>query len=181
MNKVVLMDRDGTVIVDPPDFRVTSEDKIKLFPDSILALKKLADSGFSVIFITNQAGIAEGKITVDDFERINEEVIKQLVASGIEVLKTYFCPHGPEGDCQCHKPKPKLLLDAAKYFDLDLASTFMVGDHRSDVLAGKNAGTKTVLVRTATGSQDEALEEDFQADNLSEAVDIAIANSLTNN
>ncbi len=177
MNKVVLIDRDGTVIVDPPDFRVTSEDKIELFPDSISALKKLADKGFSVIIVTNQAGIAEGKISTEDFERINSEVIRRLAPSGIKVLKTYFCPHGPHGNCECHKPKPKLLLDAAKDFDLNLANTFMIGDHRSDILAGKSAGARTILVRTATGTQDDAPEEDFQADNLSKAVDLVITNS----
>ncbi len=173
MNKVVLMDRDGTVIVDPPDERVTSEANIQLFDDTIIALKKLADAGFSAIFITNQAGISEGRITQDDFERINAEVVKRLEPSGIKILKTYVCPHGPGDECDCRKPKPTMILRAAKDFDLDLANTFMLGDHRSDILAGKNAGAKTILVRTAN-VQDEAPEADFQADSLSEAADLLL-------
>lgn len=174
--KVVLLDRDGTVIVDPPDERVTSEDKIELFPDSIPALKKLAENGFSIILITNQAGIAEGRINEDDFKRINAEVIRQLEESGIKILKTYMCPHGPDDGCECRKPKPTMILHAAKDFDLDLENTFYGGDHRSDVLAGKAAGAKTVLVRTAN-HQDEAPEADYQAQSLTEAVEQIIANS----
>ena len=174
--KVVLLDRDGTVIVDPPDERVDREDKIQLFPDSISALQKLADNGFSVILITNQAGISEGRINEDDFNRINNKVIEQLATSGVKILKTYMCPHGPNDGCECRKPKPTMILQAAKEFDLDLSNIFIAGDHRSDVLAGKNAGTKTILVRTAN-HQDEAPEADHQAQNLTEAVDQIIANS----
>lgn len=144
--KIVLLDRDGTVIVDPPDERVDREDKIQLFLDSVSALKKLADNGFAVIMITNQAGIAEGRINKDDFQRINDKVIEQLESSGIKILKTYMCPHGPDEGCECRKPKPAMILQAAKDFDLDLSNVFMAGDHRSDVLAGKAAGTKTILV-----------------------------------
>jgi histidinol-phosphate phosphatase family protein len=170
MNKVVLLDRDGTVIVDPPDERVTSEDKIKLFADTLTALKKLADAGFSAVLITNQAGIGEGLITQADFERVNAEIVRQLEQSGIKILNTYFCPHGPDEGCECRKPKPKMLLDAAREFEFDLSKSFMLGDHRSDILAGKAAGAKTILVRTAN-NQDEAPEADFQADSLTEAVE----------
>ncbi len=176
MNKVVLLDRDGTVIVDPPDERVTSEAKIKLFPDTLSALSKLADAGFSAILITNQSGIAEGRISKDVFHRLNTEVEKKIEESGIKVLKTYMCPHGFNDNCECRKPKPGMILDAAKDFDLDLPNTYMLGDHRSDVLAGKSAGTKTILVRTAN-VQDDAPEADFQANGLTEAVDHVIASS----
>ncbi len=174
--KVVLLDRDGTVIVDPPDERVDSEEKIKLFPDSVSALKKLADNGFSVIFITNQAGIAEGRLNKDDFKRINDRVIECLSLSGVKILRTYMCPHGRNDGCECRKPKPTTILQAAKDFNLNLAYIYMVGDLRSDVLAGKNAGTKTILVRTATNVQDEAPEAEYQAQSLTAAVDYIIAN-----
>jgi D-glycero-D-manno-heptose 1,7-bisphosphate phosphatase len=176
MSKIVLLDRDGTVIVDPPDERVTSEDKIELFPDSISALKKLADNGFDVILITNQAGISEGRINEDDFNRINAEVVRRLEESGVKILKTYMCPHAKGDGCECRKPKPTMILKAAKDFNLDLKNVFYGGDHRSDVMAGKNSGTKAILVRTAN-HQDEAPEADFQAQSLTEAVDHIVANS----
>lgn len=174
--KIVLFDRDGTIIVDPPDERVSSEAEIQLFPDSITALKKLADNGFSVILITNQAGIAEGQLTEDDFKRINGKVIEQLVPSGITILKTYMCPHGRDDGCTCRKPQPTMILEAARAFGLDLTKTYMVGDRLSDVLAGKNAGTKAILVKTATNKQDEAPEADFQANSLTEAVEYVVMN-----
>lgn len=174
--KVVLLDRDGTVIVDPPDERVDSEGKIQLFPDSIVALKKLADNGFSVVLITNQAGISEGRLKLDDFNRINNKIIEQLGVSGIKILKTYICPHGPNDGCECRKPKPTMILQAIQDFKLNPAEIFMAGDHRPDVLAGKGAGTRTILVRTAN-VQDEAPEADYQAQSLNEAVDYVLANS----
>lgn len=171
--KVVLFDRDGTLIVDPLDERVDSESDIKLFPDTITALKRLADNGFSIILITNQAGVAEGRLTLADFYRIESTVNEQLKASGINILKIYVCPHGPNHDCACRKPKPALILRALAAFDLDPATTFMVGDHSSDVLAGKNAGVQTILVHTAN-RPDHSPDATYETQNLTEAVDIII-------
>ena len=150
--KVILLDRDGTVIKDPQDERVDREEKIELFPDTIEALSYLAHHGFSVVFITNQAGIAEGRITMEDFERIQNKVLQLLEPSGVRVLKTYVCPHGPEDNCDCRKPHPKMLLEALKEFNLKPEDVYMVGDRESDINAGINAGTKTVLVQTANVS-----------------------------
>ena len=147
--KAVFLDRDGTVIVDPLDERVDTEAKITLFPDSIEALKYLADHDFGVIFITNQAGISEGRISLEDFDRINGKVLEMLAESDVKVLKTFVCPHGPTDNCVCRKPQPKMILDAAQEFNINLADTYMVGDRMSDITAGSNAGTKTILVKTA--------------------------------
>lgn len=148
MNKIVLLDRDGTVIVDPPDERVDKIEKIELFPDTIEALKVLADAGFSVILITNQAGIAEGRINKEEFQVINNRVLEMLQPSGVEFLETFVCPHGPNDGCECRKPKPTMILRAAEKYGIDLANTFMVGDRPGDIGAGNNAGTKTILVKT---------------------------------
>src|SRR5271170_3450713 len=140
--KVVFLDRDGTIIVDPPDERVDTEEKIQLFPQTIEALKLQASLDYGIIIITNQAGITEGRITEADFQRINAKVLETLQPSGINVLKTYVCPHSPEDNCDCRKPKPTMLLEAAKDFDIDLANSWIVGDHESDIKAGLGAGTK---------------------------------------
>ena len=146
--KAVFLDRDGTVIVDPPDLRVDSMAKIHLFPDSLEALKLLATLDFGVIEITNQVGIAEGRLNEIEFSRINNKVLDLLRSSGIKILKTYMCPHAPQDNCACRKPKPKMLLDAAKDFGIDLSGSYTIGDRESDILAGVNAGTKTILVQT---------------------------------
>jgi histidinol-phosphate phosphatase family protein len=152
--KAVFLDRDGTVIVDPPDERVDRLDKIQLFPDSIEALRLLATLDYGVILITNQAGIAEGRIDEAGFERINSRVIEILQESGVKILKTYMCPHIAADNCDCRKPKPKMVLDAASDFEVDLEKSWIIGDHESDVKAGLNAGTKAILVKTANKPED---------------------------
>ncbi len=175
MNKVIFLDRDGTLIVDPEDERVDREDKIKLFPDSIEALKYLADNNFTVVLITNQAGIAEGRINLQDFDRINNKVLEILAPSGIKILKTYVCPHSALDKCECRKPKPTMILEAAKEFGIDLAKSYMVGDRESDIIAGINAGTKTVLVKTANKPV-EVKEATYTAPSLLDAVKYISAN-----
>ncbi len=176
--KVVLLDRDGTIIVDPPDERVDTEEKIELFPDSIEALKYLADHDFAVIIVTNQAGISEGRITVNDFYRINNKVLEMLAPSGIKILKTFMCPHGPNDNCICRKPKPKMILDAAEEFNLNLANIYMVGDRESDVNAGINAGAKTILVKTANIPV-VAKQATYTAETLLDAVKCIVSHSYS--
>lgn len=175
INKVVLLDRDGTIIIDPPDERVTSTEKIKLFPDSISALKNLADFGFSAIIITNQAGMGEGMINEEEFHRLHAEILHQLAPSGLPILKTYICPHAKNDGCECRKPKPTMINDAVRDFHLDTAKLFMIGDHNSDVVAAKAAGIKAVLVQTATNGQDESHSADFIAKDLNEAADYIVS------
>ncbi len=146
---VLLLDRDGTVIRDPEDERVDREEKIELFPDTIEALRFLAEHNFSVIFITNQAGIAEGRLNEQDFEKIQNKVLEMISSSGVKVLKTYMCPHVPQDKCECRKPKPSMLLDAMREFNLVPKNVYIIGDRESDINAGINAGVKTILVKTA--------------------------------
>ncbi|HYH36151.1 MAG TPA: HAD family hydrolase, partial [Candidatus Saccharimonadales bacterium] len=142
--KAVFLDRDGTLVVDPPDLRIDSIAKIHLFPDVFKAMKRLAELDYKVILVTNQAGIAEGRLTEKDFHRLNDIVIELLAPTGVKILKTYFCPHAENGGCDCRKPNPTLLLEAAKEFGIDdMANSYSIGDRESDVQAGINAGTKT--------------------------------------
>lgn len=176
--KVAFLDRDGTVIVDPPDLRVDSVEKIILFDDTIQALKYLADNDFAIVFFTNQAGIAEGRITEEDFWRIQEEVIRQLSPSGVKILKTYFNGEaaGPDAS-EWRKPGPNMLLQAAKDLNLDLSKIYMVGDNQSDIQAGINAGCKGgILVKTANENV-ESPNAAFVAQNLFEAVTYIVDNS----
>jgi len=155
--KAVFLDRDGTMIVDPPDLRVDSIGKLHIFPDTVKALKLLATLDYGVFIVSNQAGIGEGRMTMEDFERINNKFLEFIAPSGIKILKIYICPHRTDENCVCRKPKPFLLQQAAKEFDIDLAQSWMIGDRESDIMAGVNAGTKTILVQTgneAVASED---------------------------
>ena len=124
--------------------------------------------------ITNQAGIAEGLISLQDFETINNEVIKRLVASGIKILKTFICPHGPDDGCDCRKPGPKMVLQALSEFNLNPSDTFFIGDRISDVEAGRSAGCKTILVKTANEPQPKT-DANFEADNLTAVIKIILS------
>lgn len=146
--RVVLMDRDGTLIADPPDERVEDQTEIKLFPDTISALSLLAEHGYKLIIITNQAAIAEGTLSEPEFWRLQGLILELLRPSGIEILKTYMNSDGVDSNSPMRKPAPGMLLAAAKDYDLDLSQTYMVGDRASDVQAGINAGSKTILVKT---------------------------------
>lgn len=149
MSRAIFLDRDGTVTVGTPTYeRVDSLEKVKLLPNSLAALKLLATLDYLVFFVTNQAGLAEGLITWKEFNAINDKTLDLIRSTGVIIQKTYVCPHGEHDDCACRKPKPKLLLDAAKEYSIDLARSWMVGDRPSDVMTGVNAGTKAILVKT---------------------------------
>lgn len=149
MKRAVFLDRDGTVDVGVPTYeRVDSLDKVELLPNTVAALQQLAKLDYLVFFVTNQAGLAEGLINRDEFNEINNKVIELIAPSGIAITKTYVCPHSEHDNCDCRKPQPKLLLDAAQEYDIDLANSWMIGDRPSDVMTGVNAGTQTILVQT---------------------------------
>lgn len=168
--KAVFLDRDGTINVGVPTYeRVDSLEKVQLLPNTLEALRMLANLDYSVFLITNQAGIAEGLITLEEFEEINNKVLRLIAPSGITILKTYLCPHGEDSACECRKPKPTLLLDAAKEFDIDLPNSWFIGDRPSDVMTGVNAGTETILVKTGVPTV-ESDEATFTAPSLLEAV-----------
>jgi D-glycero-D-manno-heptose 1,7-bisphosphate phosphatase len=146
-HRAVFLDREGTVTVGVPKYeRVDSLSKVELLPQVFDALELLAGLDYQVFFVTNQAGIAEGLISWEDFNEINEKVLSLIQPTGIKIQETYVCPHGDHDNCECRKPKPKLLFDAAKEYDIDLANSWMIGDRPSDVMTGVNAGTKTSLV-----------------------------------
>ena len=166
--RAIFFDRDGVINAGIPKYkRVDSIDKIELLPNALKGLRLLASFDYKFFFVTNQAGIAEGLISRADFNEINNEVLRQIEPSGIKINKTYVCPHGEDSKCECRKPKPKLLRDAASEYDINLANSWVIGDRLTDIQAGINAGTKTILVQT--GAILEAPEADFVAADLLEA------------
>ena len=149
MINAVFLDRDGTVNFGVPTYeRVDSLDKVQLLPNTLDALAELAVLDYGVFFVTNQAGLAEGLITQAQFDEINNKVLELIAPTGIKVLETYVCPHGEGSTCDCRKPKPGLLLRAAKDYDIDLTHSWMIGDRPTDVETGYNAGVKSILVKT---------------------------------
>lgn len=165
-NKAVFLDRDG-VIVEDKGYTHQIEN-FKLLPKVIEGLKML--SGYRLFIVTNQSGIARGFYTLSDFEKFNSHLFGKLKRHGIKIEKTYYCPHKPEDGCECRKPKARLLKEAEEEFGIDLKSSFVVGDKKSDIEMGKNSGCRTVLVLSGNGIQakDEA-KPDYLARDLVEA------------
>lgn len=174
----IFLDRDGVMIVDK-DFQI-EESEIEFFPGVFDALKAIGRKFLKVV-VSNQSGIARKKFTEDEVERFNHELSKKLKSKGITVNGWYYCPHSPEDNCQCRKPKPGMLLKAADELSVELAESWMIGDKSSDIVAGQVAGVQTILVKTGyAGNEYDSVpvKPDHIADNLYDAVKL-INGSLT--
>lgn len=153
------VDRDGTLIEEVG--YLSRIDRIALFPWSVDAVRLLNRAGFVVVVVTNQAGVARGYFD-EAFVRETHRVLGERVAAGGgRIDGFYFCPHYPDGQveayrrrCECRKPKPGMLLQAASDLSLDLARSFLVGDRWLDIEAAHAAGARGVLVRTGYGAVD---------------------------
>lgn len=139
-NKALFLDRDGTINIEK-NYVYKVEDFE--FIDGIFGLiKSYQEKGFLIFIITNQAGIARGYYTEEDFKMLTEWMIDQFLKRGIKITKVYHCPHHPEitGNCECRKPNPGMILDAIKEFEIDPVNSVLIGDKKSDILAGEKAG-----------------------------------------
>jgi D-glycero-D-manno-heptose 1,7-bisphosphate phosphatase len=147
--RAVFIDRDGT-IVEETHYLHRPEDVV-IVKGAASALKKLRRAGFLIFIITNQAGIGRGYYTESDMQRVHRHLLGVLGNDGATVDGVYFCPHHPDDRCNCRKPSPKFLFDAAAQFDIRLADSFMIGDRVGDLEAGRRAGARSILVRTGYG------------------------------
>jgi D-glycero-D-manno-heptose 1,7-bisphosphate phosphatase len=149
-------------------------ERVVLIPSAKRALRRLQDAGYRLFIVTNQSGVGRGYFTREAVEQIHAHLDEQFGAAGIKFDRYYVCPHRPEENCECRKPKPTFLRDAADEFGLDLSRCFMVGDRPSDIQSGINAGTKTVLVMTGVGRETLAKGEtkpDYAVDDIDAAAD----------
>jgi L-threonylcarbamoyladenylate synthase len=146
----VFLDRDGTLIEDRGHLRKPSQ--VVFFPDTIRALQLLRDS-FRFFIVTNQPGIAEGTIQAAEVAQVNDYVVKQLAHAGIHIERVYCCPHQRSDGCDCIKPKPYYLGLAAREFGIDIATSFVIGDHPHDVDLARNAGATGIYVLTGHGTK----------------------------
>lgn len=171
MNKAVFLDRDGVIVRDEVGYVHKVED-FKFETNALEGLKKLNSLDAKLIIITNQAGIAKRKFSENDYHVFNNYMLEQLKKEGLGISAVYYCPHHPDftSECECRKPNPGMLYRAAKEHDIDLTSSYMIGDKTTDIAAGKNAGTKTILIQTGEyGDKRADVEPDYLADDLLEA------------
>jgi len=156
--RAIMIDRDGTVCREVG--YIDSPDKIELLPGSAEAIVEASNAGYQVVLITNQAGIARRLFDEETLADIHDRLRELLGARGARLDGIYYCPHHPDadhptygGECVCRKPKPGLLTRALDEMGIDLAGSYMIGDHERDAAAAIEAGVVPVMVRTGHGAQ----------------------------
>lgn len=171
-SKAVFLDRDGTVI-EEKDFIRTPEE-IEFVPGSIEAIKLLRNLGYKIVVVSNQSGIGRGILTEKIVTDVNASFLRRLEDEDAAADALYFCPHHPDDNCDCRKPKTGMIERAVGELGLDLENAVVIGDKLADVKLGKNIGATTVLVLTGHGRKvlDELTDSnpdekpDFVAENL---------------
>ena len=155
LDKVVFLDRDGVINLDSSDY-IKSWSEFKFIPRSIEAIKELTLKGFNVIVITNQSVINRNMVSGKGLEYIQASMKNEVKSGGGLIKDIFFCPHIPEDNCDCRKPRPGLIFQAQKAYSIDLKDAVMVGDSAKDIECARNAGCgKAVLVKTGNGAEAE--------------------------
>jgi len=171
----IILDRDGTVIVEKN--YLSDPDAVELLPGVVTGLRRLAESGYKFVIITNQSGVGRGYFPLTAVDGVNQRIASLLQIEGIRAEGFYVCPHAPHEECKCRKPETGMLFQAAAEHGFDPINCWVIGDKIVDIELGKNAGTRTILVRTGYGAEVESTiknRPDAVANNLDEASEIIL-------
>lgn len=154
--RAVFIDRDGTISEEVG--YINRSERFRLFPYAASAIKQLNENGWLAIVTTNQAGVARGYFTEEMIRTVHERMTSELESEGARIDAIFYCAHHPSVgdppyrlDCDCRKPKPGLITRAARDFDINLSSSWVVGDRYSDVELARNAGVKSAFVLSGYG------------------------------
>lgn len=179
LSKAVFLDRDGTINKEVDVLRDVKQ--LRILSGAAKAIKLINNLGFLAIIITNQPVIARGWLTEKEVDAIHGILVRRLNKKGAKIDAVYYCPHHPNANlkkyrliCKCRKPCVGMIKEAVKQLKVNSKRSFLIGDSTGDILAGKRAGLKTILVKTGYGGKDGKYKTapDFIAKNLTEAVRI---------
>ena len=180
------MDRDGVINVEKTF--VLSPEEMELYPGSADAVRRINEAGYLAVVVTNQSAVARNYITPDQLGTIHGELKRLLALRRAKVDAIYYCPHREEltdeepgnphyiMDCECRKPKPGMLYQAAEDLDIDLSRSYLIGDSARDILAGKRAGCTTIGLKTGHALKGIDQQPDYVFDDLQQAVDYILKN-----
>lgn len=171
--KAVFLDRDDTISRDVP--YCSRPEDLELLPMAAQAIRLLNENGFTVVVVTNQSGIARGYFTEETLGLIHQKMRRDLEAQGAFIDAIYYCPHHPDEGCECRKPSPTMVLQAARELDIELAQSYVIGDSEMDVEMGRRAGCKTVLVSPAGEATAGKQQADFVAGDIYQAASWVIS------
>jgi D-glycero-D-manno-heptose 1,7-bisphosphate phosphatase len=169
MPEMIILDRDGVINRDSDDYIKSADEWIPI-PGSLEAIRRLKDAGYLVTVATNQSGIARGYFDEEMLQKIHNKMHDLLAQLDTSLDGVFHCPHGPHDNCDCRKPKPGLLFQIAKQFNIDLSATPFVGDTMSDIKAAETARARPILVRTGKG---ESIMQKFR-----EVIDVPVYDDL---
>lgn len=182
--KAVFLDRDNTIISDPG--YISDPDLVSLLPGAAEGIRRLNDAGYVVVVVSNQSGVARGKVTEEKLAEIHDRLREVLEEQGAHLDAIYYCPYldGADAvveryraDSELRKPAPGMILLAAKDLDLDLEHSWMIGDSARDVVAGARAGCHTILVRQE-GTSEDACGPDMAVASLAEGVEYLLGSQM---
>lgn len=166
----VVLDRDGTIIVER--HYLSQPSQIEFLPGAVTGLREMIGMGLGLVVVTNQSAVGRGFFDQAHLDLIHRQFSELLKAEGIHLEGIYCCPHTPQDDCSCRKPRPGLIERAARQLDFDLQASFVIGDKVADIEMGRRVKATTFLVRTGYGAavaDDPAVSPDYIADDLSQA------------
>ncbi len=153
MDRVVFLDRDGVINQESPEY-IKTRAEFKFIPGSLEAICRLSQEGFNIIIITNQSVIGRKMVTTEGLLQIHAKLRQQVKNGGGCIKDIFYCPHLPQDQCNCRKPKPALIFQAKKKYNINLSSAIMVGDSTKDIQCAINAGCgTTILVQTGNGQK----------------------------
>jgi len=169
----VFLDRDGVinfaVVRDGKPYPPAGLKDVEIIPGAVSSIKRLAETGYIMIGITNQPDVARGTQSKEIVESINA-----MIQSRLPLRDIFVCYHDNIDNCDCRKPKPGLILQAAKKYGIDLSQSWMVGDRWKDIAAGKAAGLKTIFVDYHYNERYEGPLADFTLDDMAKVADIIL-------
>jgi D,D-heptose 1,7-bisphosphate phosphatase len=179
-NRAVFLDRDGTIARDVP--YCSRPEDFELLEGVGEGIRMLNEAGFRVIVVTNQSGIARGYFTEEMLHKIHQKMKSDSARYGAHIDAIYYCPHHPDEGCDCRKPKPTLILRAAREHNIDLTKSFSIGDKLQDIEAGHAAGCRTVLIIPVDGEatlpEEYSISPDFKAENFKQASEWVVMNTM---
>ncbi len=156
--KIILLDRDGVINQESDKF-VKSTDEFHLISGSVDAIANLSQAGFKVVVCTNQSGLGRGLFTMEDLNAMHEKLHQSVEQAGGVIDAIMFCPHTPDDNCNCRKPKPGMIIDICERFNVEnICQVMMIGDSIRDLQAIANVGGIPILVKTGNGKKTLAKE-----------------------
>ena len=171
--KVFFIDRDG--VINKEIGYLHDIDKFEFIDGVLETFEYILSRNYDIIVVTNQSGIGRGFYSEENFLELNKWMVNFLNSKGIDILDVFYCPHSPEDNCSCRKPKPGMFLDAKEKFNIEMDKSWSVGDKETDITAATDAGiSNTILVKSGHDISEENSKASYILESLYDVIDLNI-------